>query len=162
MKLNEPAQDCLVESGEIAKQVEVELALLLHIEEALRIALAWRSSGRENIRKLSTLRFVLRTFERHLARLRVLSEYGGYMYVVSQTKPHLAGSVKSLKNLRDDLQSHLESMMLKLEHVSPQNTHSIAEICTELEKYLDDLSSHGKQEIDLLQKTFGQEEGGSG
>ncbi len=92
----------MAESQEIAKQVEVELALLVNIEQSLRIALDWETEDRGNIRKLSTLRFVARSFERHLTRLRVLAEYGGYMHLVTDSKPHLASAVQGLQNLRDD------------------------------------------------------------
>jgi hypothetical protein len=152
----------LAESHEIAKQIEVELALLVNIEQAFRIALDWNTDGLGNVRKLSTLRFVTRSFERHLARIRMLSEYGGYMHLVTDTKPHLASAVHGLKKLRDDLQAHLEQMMLRLEHISPNESVAFAELCAELEHYLKDLSAHGQKELELLQQSFAQEDGGSG
>jgi iron-sulfur cluster repair protein YtfE (RIC family) len=152
----------LAESHEIAKQIEVELALLMNIERAFRIALDWKTDGRGNLRKLSTLRFVTRSFERHLARIRMLSEYGGYMHLVTDTKPHLASAVQGLKKLRDGLQAHLERMMLRLEHISADETAAFEGLCAELEHYLEDLSAHGQKEMELLQRSFAQEDGGSG
>lgn len=161
---NVPAQPAtaLMNRQEIAKQVEVELALLMHIEQALRIALDWRATGHENTRKLSTIRFVTRTFERHLTRMRILSAHGGYMHLITELKPHLASAVQGLKQLRDELQEHLERMMLRLEHVSPDEAGAFDELCTELENYLQELAAHGRSEVELWQHAFAQEEGGSG
>ncbi|RJP37184.1 MAG: hypothetical protein C4547_06020 [Phycisphaerales bacterium] len=158
----EPMAGHLTEPHEIGKQIEVELALVAHIERALLTALGWRTGGGGNIRKLSTLRFVARSFERHLTRLRVLSEYGGYMNVVLETKPHLASEVRSLKEARDTLHARLERIILRLEHVVPNDAAAFDALCAELERYLDDLSSHGHAESELLQHSFAQEEGGSG
>ena len=68
----------------------------------------------------------------------------------------------ALKKLRDDLQAHLEQMMLRLEHISANETVAFAGLCAELEHYLADLSAHGQKELELLQKSFAQEDGGSG
>ncbi len=162
IETSEPTARTMAEPHEIAKQIEVELALLMNIEQALRIALDWKTHGGGNIRKLSTLRFVARTFERHLARLRVLSEHGGYMHLVTDMKPHLAGAVLALQKLRDDLQDHLERMILRLEHISPNETAAFEGLCAEFERYLEDLGAHGQKEMELLQQCFAQDEGGSG
>lgn len=148
--------------NEIAKQAEVELALLLNIEQALRIVLDWKTEDRGHIRKLSTLRFVTGSFERHLTRIRVVSEYGGYMHRVTDVKPQLAGAVLGLKKVRDGLQADLERMVVALEHVSPNDAAGFEGICAEYERYFEALKTHGRQEMELLQQLFGQEDGGSG
>ena len=51
-------------SQDIAQQTEVEYGALNHLIVALRTALAWKVHGSEFSRKLSTLRFVVRSFER--------------------------------------------------------------------------------------------------
>ncbi len=162
IETSEPTARTMAEPHDIAMQIEVELALLMNIEQAFRIALDWKTHGGGNIRKLSTLRFVARTFERHLARLRVLSEHGGYMHLVADMKPHLAGAVQVLKRLRDDLQDHLEQLIVRLEHVSPAETAPFQALCQDLAHYLEELTDHGQKEMELLQECFAQEEGGSG
>ncbi len=159
IRTDEPA---MTESREVAKQIEVELALLLNIEQAFRVALDWKTNDGENNRKLSTLRFVTRSFERHLARIRMLSDYGGYMVLVTDMKPQLASAVRSLKLLRDNLQAHLDELMFRLEHVSANETAKFDELCKELEHYLEDLSAHGAKEMELLQRGFADVEGGAG
>ncbi len=57
MSNGEPTADDATESQEIARQAEVELAILLGIEQSLRIAFQSMTRGRGNSHKLATLRF---------------------------------------------------------------------------------------------------------
>jgi hypothetical protein len=162
MKYIEPTPYNIAESQEIAKQMEVELALLLSIEQSFRIALQWMTRDRGNSRKLSTLRFVARSFERQLTRTRVLADHGGYMHLITDTKPHLASEVKALRNAREVLQADFECIIIRLEYVSPDDAAGFVDVCAELERYLEDLKAHGQKEMELLQRSFNQKEGGSG
>jgi hypothetical protein len=94
MKNSEPIAYDADEAQEIARQADVELAVLLGIEQTLRIALQWMTRGRGNSHKLSTLHFQAWSFERHLARIQVLADHGGYMHLITDAHPHLAGEVK--------------------------------------------------------------------
>lgn len=157
-----PSESTSAESREIAKQVEVELALLANIEKSLCIALDWKTEDGRNVRKLSTLRFVARSFERHLAHLRVLSDYGGYMHLVTDRKPQLVAAAQRLKESRSALQMALERINVRLEHLSPSDTPAVDDICADLERYLGELDQHRRQELELFQHSFTQEQGGSG
>lgn len=150
------------ESQDIAKEMEVELALLLSIEQAFRVALQWRSRDGGNSRKLSTLRSVARSFEHQLARTRTLADHGGYMHLISDTDPHLAGEVKALRNAREELHVDFERIIFRLEYVSPNDAAAFGEVCAALESYLAELKAHGQREMELLQHSFNQEDGGSG
>jgi hypothetical protein len=162
MKYLEPTAYNVAESQEIAKQMEVELALLLSIEQSFRIALQWMTRARGNRRKLSTLRFVARFFERQLTRTRVFADHGGYLHLITDTKPQLAGEVKALRNAREELQSIFERIIVRLEYVSPDDGAEFGKVCAELEHYLEDLKAHGQKEMELLQRSFNQGKGGSG
>ena len=162
MKYLEPTPYNIAEFQEIAKQMEVELALLFSIEQSFRIALQWMTRDRGNSRKLSTLRFLARSFERQLTRTRVLADHGGYMHLITDTKPHLASEVKALRNVREELHANFERIMVRLEYVSPDDAAGFGKVCAELERYLEDLKAHGQKELELLQRSFNQEGGGSG
>jgi hypothetical protein len=162
MKYFEPTAYNIAESQDIAKQMEVELALLLNIEQSFRIALQWMTRDRGNSRKLSTLRFVARSFERQLTRTRVLADHGGYMHLITDTKPHLASEVKALRKAREELQTEFERIIIRLEYVSPDDAAGFGKVCAELERYLEDLKAQGQKETELLHRSFIQEEGGSG
>jgi hypothetical protein len=162
MKNCEPTPNNVAESQEIAEQAEVELAILLGIEQSLRIALQWMTRGRGNSHKLSTLRFHTWSFERHLTRIQVLADHGGYLHIITDADPHSADEVRALRNERADLHANLERIIVRLDHVSRDDAAGFRQICADLERFLDDLRAHGEKERELLQQSFTQEEGGSG
>jgi hypothetical protein len=147
---------------EIARQADVELAILLGIEESLRIALQWMTRGRGNSHKLSTLRFQTWSFERHLTRIQVLADHGGYMHLTTDAHPHLADEVEALRNERAQLHSNLQRIIVRLDHVSRDDAGGFGQICADVEGFLDDLRTHGQKERELLQHAFTPERGGSG
>jgi hypothetical protein len=156
-----PPVEPVAEAREIAKQIEVELLLLMTIRQALRIAVEWKPADAGNVRKLSTLRFVMSSFERHLNRMRVLADHGGYLHLVTHENPHLASEVLDLRNRRYELQAQWDGITLRLEQVLPESGE-FAVLCGELETYLQDLETHGQHEMELFQHSFTQEEGGRG
>lgn len=162
MKYLEPTALNTAETQEIAKQLEVELALLLGMEQSLRIVLQWMTRDRGNSRKLSTLRFAARTFERQLSRTRVLADYGGYLHLVTEFAPLLSAEVRLLSEKREELQVGFEKLILRLEYVSPEDAAGFAKLCVELEEYLSELRTHGQRETELLQRAFRPTAGRSG
>ncbi len=161
MQHREPPAYDAAEGQEIARQADVELAILLGIEQSLRIALQWMTRGRGNSHKLSTLRFHAWSFERHLTRIQLLADHGGYMHVITDADPRLAGEVETLRKGREELRSNLERIIVRLERVSRDDAGGFGKTCAELERFLDDLRAHGHKERDLLQRSFAQEQGGS-
>jgi hypothetical protein len=162
MKNSETTAYNAAEAQEIARQAEVELAILLGIEQSLRIALQWMTRGRGNTHKLSTLRFHTWSFERHLTRIQLLADHGGYMHSITDACPHLAGEVGVLRNERAELHANLERIIVRLDHISQDDAGGFGQICADLERFLDHLRTHGLKETELLQHSFTQEEGGSG
>jgi hypothetical protein len=162
MQHPEPTAYNAAEAQEIARQADVELAILLGIEQSLRIALQWMTRGRGNSHKLSTLRFHTWSFERHLTRIQVLADHGGYMHLITDANPHLAGEVGALRNERAELHANLQRIIVQLDHASRDDAGGFGQICADLERFLDDLRTHGQKERELLQDSFTQEEGGSG
>jgi hypothetical protein len=116
---------------------------------------------RGNNRKLSTLRSVARSFERQLTRTRVLADQPGYMHLITAATPDLTGEVQGLRKAREALQTGFEGIVLRLEYVSPDDAEAFQGVCAELEGYLDDLNTHGRKEIKLLQRSYRQDTGGS-
>jgi hypothetical protein len=162
MQHPDPTAYDAAESQEIARQADVELAILLGIEQSLRVALQWMTRGRGNSHKLSTLRFHTWSFERHLTRIQVLADHGGYMHLITDANPHLAGEVNTLRNGREELHSNLKRIIVRLERIARDDAGGFGKICAELERFLDDLRAHGQKERELLQHSFAQEQGGSG
>ncbi len=157
-----PTPDPEAESQDIAGQIQTEHVILRNVEQALCVALEWKTSSGRNTRKLSTLRFVAHSFHRHWSRMRVLAEHGGYMSWVVETKPHLSGAVQGLKKQCDELGATLERIMSRLDHVSPDDTVAFCGVCSELERLLKEHKSHDEQETQLYQQAVAQDEGGPG
>jgi hypothetical protein len=157
----EPTAHDAAETREIARQAEVELAMLLGTDESLRIALQWMTRDRGNNHKLSTLRFHTWSFERHLSRIQLLADHGGYLHLVADAHPDWAGEIEALRNKREKLHSALEGIIVRLERVSRDDAHRFELICSDLGRFLDDFRAHGQKETELLQRSFAQEEGTS-
>ena len=152
----EPTAYDRAESEEIATQIRIELRLLLNIERSLRTTLQWMTRERGNTRKLSTLRSVARSFERQLSRTRVLADQPGYLHLITAAAPDLTGEVRDLRKARESLQTGFEGIVLHLEYVSPNDADAFGRVCAELEHYLDSLNLHGRKELKLLQRSYGQ------
>ena len=162
MKTSGDSQHVDTEADDIAKQFQVEIALLENIEKAIRFTLDWDSGNHETVRKLSTLRFATQTFERHLARVRALSEHGGYMHLITDKKPRLANEVMELKRARDGLQEQFECLIVALEHVSSGDLTRLGKIYTDYRSFLEALDMHGQNERELFHRACFEELGGQG
>jgi len=154
MKNGEPVPQDPTDAREIARQADVEIGILLGIETTLRIALQWMTRGRGNSHKLSTLRFQTWSFQRQLTRIQVLADHGGYMHLITEVRPQLAGEVKTLKDERERLHSDLERIIVRLDRVSRDDAAGFEGICGDLERFLDELRAHGERERELLRRSF--------
>jgi hypothetical protein len=157
----EPTAYERAESEEIATQIQIELRLLLSIERSLRTTLQWMTRERGNTRKLSTLRSVARSFERQLSRTRVLADQPGYLHLITAATPGLTSEVQELCRARETLQAGFEGIVLRLEYVSPDDADALQSVCAELGRYLDNLNTHGRQELKLLRRSYRQDAGRS-
>jgi hypothetical protein len=149
------------DANEIAQQADVELSILLGIEGTLRVALQWMTRGRGNSRKLSTLKFQMWSFERHLTRLHVLSDHGGYMHVVTDVAPQLADEAEALGRERAGLHADLKRIMMLMERVSQDDADSFARLCQDLGGFLDDLRAQGERERALVRQALAHDGGGA-
>src|SRR5947207_15996801 len=90
---------------DLAQQTLVEHGLLLLLMEGLRNTLAWKVPGTDFARKLSTLRFITQSFQRHLERVLALEEYDGYMDLVLKESPQLGNVVDGLRQEHDQFRA---------------------------------------------------------
>ena len=148
-------------ADEIAKQLQLEFVLLVNIKDATRMVLDWKT-GPSIVRKLSTLRSMVQSLEGHLSRLRVLSEYGGYMHLVTDSKPHMANEVTASRVVRDRLHTDLEKLIVDLDMVESTDKLAFSRICGNLKDHLDALAEHADKEKALFLRSVYEEEGGSG
>jgi len=147
---------------DLAQQTLVEQNMLMLLTEGLRNTLAWKVQGTDFVRKLSTLRFVTQSFQRHLEHVLALQEYDGYMDLVLQISPQLGNVVDALRLEHDQFRKDASHIVHQFEHVLPTDGDSFARICAELDGLLNSLDVHNKKEVTLVQQAFAQDEGGDG
>jgi hemerythrin-like domain-containing protein len=147
-------------SQEIAQQTLVENDMLKLLMEGLRSTVAWKVQGNDFSRKLSTLRFIVRSFQGHLDRLFALEEYDGYMDLVEKKSPRLSRTVDALRMEHDRFRTGIRRIVHGLEQVSSTNQALFVKLCDELLVLLKELNEHCKRETDLFQEAFEQDRGG--
>jgi hemerythrin-like domain-containing protein len=146
----------------VIRQVQVEKKMLKYLVEGLLSTLNWQIQGDDFSRKLSTLKFITRSFQNHQERLMALEEKDGYMDLVVDRHPHLSSSVESLRNEHDSIRQSLEKLTASLSAVTPTDNARLAESCDELRNLLKIVELHHRKESDLFQEAFEREEGGEG
>lgn len=146
----------------IAEQALFEHRTLQQIRTALGVAIEWHVVEAEFPRKLSSVRFMAQSFERHLKRLMTIEEEGGYMDVVAALQPNLSRSIDELRREHEEFRSVLGQVMPRLERSTPADRAAFAEVCDQLARLMQLLDEHSRKEIALLQESFLRDEGGEG
>jgi len=146
--------------NDIAQQTVVENDILKLLIEGLRSALAWKVANDSFSRKLSSVRFITQSFQRHLERLMALEEYDGYMVRLKKKAPQLTRAVSDLKQEHETFRTEVRRILHGLEHVSSTDYGTFANLCDELLSLLQDLEEHSNKETDLYHEA--QDSGGEG
>jgi hemerythrin-like domain-containing protein len=147
---------------DIAEQSGVEHGLLKSITDSLRLAIGWKLEGKDVSRKLSTVRFVAQSLQRHLDHLFALEEYDGYMDVVVSVSPQLGRRVDALRHEHDQLRHAVARTVQGLERVVLTDQGTLDEVCAELLGVLQQLDEHTQKEARLLQQALKRDGGGEG
>src|SRR6185295_16540607 len=98
--------------NESMEQAVIEHEALRHIIGAFRTVLDWKPSGNDVSRKLSSLRFIIQSFQRHLVRLMALKEQDGYMTGALAERPNLAEKVDALLADHDHFEETMHRLIL--------------------------------------------------
>src|SRR5204863_6543058 len=104
---------------DLAQQTLAEENMFRLLIAGLRQTLAWDVQGTDFARKLSSLRFMAQSFQRHLGHLLALEEYDGYMDLVLQTNQQLGNTVIALKQEHDQFRKEASQIVYRFENVSP-------------------------------------------
>jgi hypothetical protein len=147
---------------DLAQQTLAEHNVLTLLIEGMRNTLAWKVEGTDFARKLSTLRFITQSFQRHLEHVLTLEEDGGYMDLVLQTRPHQGNNVNALKQEHQQFRKEASHIVHRFENVPPTDGGSFSRTCGELVDLLKKLDAHNKKELKLMREAFHQDEGGEG
>ncbi len=143
-------------------QCWVEHRVLSHIKDALRVTLDWKVPSAGVVRKLTSVRFTLQSFRRHLERIMMLEEDGGYMIVVGEIKPGMSQRTDALRIEHDEFRTSLEQLVPSLDAISPEDEPRFHQVCNEIVALLDQVDRHDAKEVSLLQDALLSDEGGEG
>jgi hemerythrin-like domain-containing protein len=146
----------------IPQQVLVEHQTLAYVISALRATMGWKYQGTDLSRKLSSLRFVGQSFQRHLKHLMELEEEDGYMAVVLAERPELTDEVEALRLEHGQFRKALNRILTRLRRVESTDHATFAKISDDLSALLEKLDEHSRKETGLLQHALLEDEGGEG
>ena len=140
----------------------MEHQILDHVKQALRVTLGWRVPAVGLSRKLSSVQFTLRSFQRHLDRLMEIEEEDGYMVLVAETKPQLMTHIERLEHEHDLFRDQIKHLLPEVESLNEYEGEAFESKCNEIYALLDNIDRHDSEEIELLQETLLFDEGGEG
>jgi hemerythrin-like domain-containing protein len=146
----------------VIEQTKVESQTLEYVTQALEVALAWFIDGNDVSRKLSTVRFLTESYQRHIERLFALEELDGYMDSVALLNPELTLRVADLKAEHEQFREAIRTALLQLDHAPTTDPKNFNAICTELGTVINQVLKHIRQENDLLVESVQQDTGGEG
>ena len=140
----------------------MEHQILDHVKQALRVTLGWQVPAVGLSRKLSSVQFTLKSFQRHLERLMDLEEQDGYMVFVAETKPHLSVRVERLEHDHDQFRREIRHILPEVEALNEFEGEEFEHVCGEIAALLEEVDRHDIEEIELLHETLLFDEGGEG
>lgn len=144
----------------LARQALLEHETLKHVVTALRITLDWDVAERDVPTKLSSVRFMTESFQRHLERLMSLEETGGYMESALEQQPHLWNQIVALHTEHDRFRQGLRRLASRLKALAPDDAAGLGHLCDDLRDLIGETDEHGRAETALLQEAFLLEVGG--
>jgi hypothetical protein len=151
-----------MDSHDVTAQTRVEHELLHHLIGGLRSTAAWRVQEPDASRKLSTLRFIAQSFQRHLERLLTLEEYDGYMGLMKDSAPRLGRATDTLRSEHEQFRTEARRIVQQLDRLPATDLPALGQTCDDLLTLVTRIEEHSRKEITLIQETFGRDEGGEG
>ncbi len=140
----------------------LEHQVLSHVKQALRVTLDWDAPEVSMPRKLSSLKFTMKSFRRHLERVMSIEEEGGYLEEVSAVQPNLQSRIEAMQRDHTRFRTRVQHLMPQLDSLSEWQEDRFGELCDAIRRLLNDIDVHDEGEIDLLQESMMTDVGGEG
>lgn len=140
----------------------MEHQILDHVKKALRVTIEWDAPVVSTRRKLSSVKFTLKSFQRHLERLMSIEEEDGYMSVVAESKPNMQYRIDRLAHDHDRFRRRVREIIPELESLTDWQQLEFDVMCEEIRSLLEEVDRHDEEEVNLLQDTLLSDEGGEG
>lgn len=133
-----------------------------HIKQALLVTLNWHAPSVSMPRKLSSLQFTIKSFQRHFDRVVSIEDEGGYMKDVVECKPYMEERIEQLSRDHIRFRERLRKLILKLNDIKEWDEPRFEEVCEDLRSLIVDIDHHNEQEVELLQESMLVDDGGEG
>jgi hemerythrin-like domain-containing protein len=140
----------------------MEHQILEHIKQALRVTINWHAPIVSMPRKLSSLQFTIKSFQRHLERVIAIEEEGGYMADVLDAKPYLKDRIDRLAGDHARFRERLRRLIPELNDIKEWEEPRFDLVCDGLRDLLDGVDQHDAREVELLQESITLDDGGEG
>lgn len=152
----------MLQDMSLASTSLLEHQVLDHVKQALRVILDWDAPEVSLPRKLSSLKFTLKSFSRHLERVMSIEEEGGYLADVVASRPNLESRIISLNRDHLRFRTRVRQISTRLESLTGWQEDQFAGLCMEIHELLGALDRHDAKEIDVLQESLLTDDGGEG
>lgn len=139
-----------------------EQRVLSHVRSALKVMVDWRAPTVSIDRKQSSIRHAMRSYLRHLQRLLDLEEQGGYLNEVIESRPYLQPEVSKLRLEHDQLRNRIRDFASRVDDNRAWSGDGFDGSCDSIRTLLEQVDSHDRDEIALLQETLMTDVGGEG
>jgi hypothetical protein len=146
----------------IASTACMEHQILEHVKQALLVTLNWQAPAVSMPRKLSSLQFTMKSFQRHLQRVFSVEEEGGFMADVLDSKPYYQERISRLAGDHARFRDRLRKLIPQLSDINEWEEPRFHEVCDDLRQLLSDIDRHNFQENELLQESMVVDDGGEG
>jgi hypothetical protein len=133
-----------------------------HIKQALLVTLNWQAPAVSMPRKLSSLQFTIKSFQRHFDRVISIEEEGGYMADVVDAKPYMHDRIDQLAGDHVRFRERLRKLIPQLNDIKEWEGPRFDEVCDDLRTLIADVDRHNQQEVELLQESMLVDDGGEG
>lgn len=146
----------------LIQQIEVESQALEYVTRALEVTLGWTVDCTGFSRKLSSVRFLTESYQRHLERLFALEEVDGFMLGVSGLNPELTNLVDHLELEHEKFRAAIRELVVRIDLASPSQLDEFDSMCAQLRVTVNQVLEHLRRESELLVKSLYQDTGGQG
>ncbi len=133
-----------------------------HIKQALLVTLNWQAPAVSMPRKLSSLQFTIKSFQRHFERVISIETEGGYMDDVVEAKPYMEDRIRQLAGDHSRFRDRLRSLIPQLNEIKEWDEPRFNQVCEALRELIADVDRHNEQEVELLQESILVDDGGEG
>lgn len=146
----------------IASLACMEQQIFEHIKQALLVTLNWHAPSVSMPRKLSSLQFTIKSFQRHFDRVVSIEDEGGYMTDVLENKPYMEERIEHLACDHIRFRERLRWLMTELNQVRESDELRFEAVCSDLRELISDIDRHNQKEVELLQESTLVDDGGEG